>query len=509
MMRSLFLKKSDFRKIFLLFVFWSFSLNVVANKSGDAYDKWYNYISTQLVSTDINKALHMADSLLLEAKTSEQTLKSNMLLAIVHSYRGDLPISMSHALKTYELARTIENFEWLVRSSGFLSTMFRNIGLYDLGDSYLQRAKNHVQRLAKLESYKLTLANIYHEESFYLSMKGQYKEALKPLLQANKLLTDVSGNPRGILICATNMQLHGVSYLELKDFDKAEHYLGRSLKIIEPHQSLLKAYIYRAYGELWMQKKDYAKALPYIKQAEIYIKGSDNAELKSLVYKSYMHYYKAVDDSDKFILYSDLYVNVIRKRDEIGKMVSNQLIKELEQSSTKNEYSLTILYVSGLSVLLLIICLAIFFRKKLYTIAVKPAKRKAGPEGKEFYMLKETEDRLLQALFAFEQKHEFLNKDISIGLLASQLNTNTKYLSQVINKHKECDFNNYINELRIRYIQQELRTNPTLLNYKLAYISGLAGFSSHSKFAAIFKHHAGLSPSVFIQQLKEEINDNG
>ena len=55
---------------------------------------------------------------------------------------------------------------------------------------------------------------------------------------------------------------------------------------------------------------------------------------------------------------------------------------------------------------------------------------------------------------------KFLNKDMSLALLASHLETNTKYLSEVINKYKGKNFNVYINELRINYIVSKLKTNP-------------------------------------------------
>lgn len=70
--------------------------------------------------------------------------------------------------------------------------------------------------------------------------------------------------------------------------------------------------------------------------------------------------------------------------------------------------------------------------------------------------------------------------------------------------YKGKDFNNYINELRIRYIIRKFQTDSSYLSYKLAYIAEQAGFSSHSKFAAIFKNFTGLSPSVFIAHIRKE-----
>ena len=104
-----------------------------------------------------------------------------------------------------------------------------------------------------------------------------------------------------------------------------------------------------------------------------------------------------------------------------------------------------------------------------------------------------------------EKELFFAEKDISLAALATQLDTNTKYLSYVINAHKRKDYNNYINELRVRYIIKKFQNDSRYLSYKLAFIANEASFSSHSKFTAIFKNFTGLSPSVFIIYIQKEV----
>ena len=90
--------------------------------------------------------------------------------------------------------------------------------------------------------------------------------------------------------------------------------------------------------------------------------------------------------------------------------------------------------------------------------------------------------------------------------MANQFKVNSKYVSQIINFYKEKDFNNYINELRIKYIINKMIDDEAYLNYKIAYLAEDAGFSSHSKFSTIFKQVTGNSPSVFIQKRKKEVD---
>lgn len=113
----------------------------------------------------------------------------------------------------------------------------------------------------------------------------------------------------------------------------------------------------------------------------------------------------------------------------------------------------------------------------------------------------EKEEELLQKLRDFEKSKLFLGKQISLPFLAAELDTNIKYLSEVIKKYKDKNFNAYINDLRIQYIVNLLKTDSSYLNYKVSYLAEITGFSSHSAFTSIFKSITGMSPNDFIQQI--------
>lgn len=122
-------------------------------------------------------------------------------------------------------------------------------------------------------------------------------------------------------------------------------------------------------------------------------------------------------------------------------------------------------------------------------------------------ILKESEEQILSGLEKFEVSKRYLNKDMSLGMLASQLNTNTKYLSEIINRHKEKNFNSFINELRINYITEKIKSDSAYLNYKVSYLAEECGFASHSTFTTVFKSVVGVSPITFIDFIRKEIAD--
>ncbi len=119
----------------------------------------------------------------------------------------------------------------------------------------------------------------------------------------------------------------------------------------------------------------------------------------------------------------------------------------------------------------------------------------------ESLMTSETENKLLELLDDFESGTLYNNKNMSLPFLAVELNTNTKYLSFLINRHKCTDFKTYINRLRIGYIVEKLSEDEKYRQYKISILADECGFSSHSKFAAVFKAMTDYSPSAYIKLL--------
>ncbi|WP_353164350.1 helix-turn-helix domain-containing protein [Empedobacter brevis] len=113
----------------------------------------------------------------------------------------------------------------------------------------------------------------------------------------------------------------------------------------------------------------------------------------------------------------------------------------------------------------------------------------------------EKEKELLQKLMLFEEGTEYTSKNFTFSNFISALETNSKYANYIVKQHRGKSFNDYINGLRIQYIIEKLYNHPEYLNYKISYLAEISGFSTHSRFAQIFKSVTEISPSKFIQQL--------
>ncbi|WP_300675401.1 helix-turn-helix transcriptional regulator [Soonwooa sp.] len=143
-------------------------------------------------------------------------------------------------------------------------------------------------------------------------------------------------------------------------------------------------------------------------------------------------------------------------------------------------------------------------QKPLVSIETTPTEQSVlNPKSEDQELMTvETRVKIIQNLEKFEESGLFTNRNLSLPYLAAHLETNTKYLSKIIKNYKNSDFNAYINKLRIDFILRQLNENKEFRHYKISSLAEEAGYSSHSKFATIFKQIVGIPPSLYIQHLE-------
>ena len=97
-----------------------------------------------------------------------------------------------------------------------------------------------------------------------------------------------------------------------------------------------------------------------------------------------------------------------------------------------------------------------------------------------------------------ENKHLYLQHDLSLSQLALVVGTNHYYLSQYFSQ-QGLTYNAYINGLRIRHFirlyEKAVAENRTITAQQLAFESG---YRSYSTFSAAFKQHTGKSVSAWM-----------
>ncbi len=99
----------------------------------------------------------------------------------------------------------------------------------------------------------------------------------------------------------------------------------------------------------------------------------------------------------------------------------------------------------------------------------------------------------------------FSDTKLSIDDVARRLGVNSKYLSQSINEEFNCNFYNYVNELRVERAKVFLVAGPHD-HFSIEGISNQVGFQSKSSFYSAFKRITGLTPTAFRAKAGEKLD---
>ena len=117
-------------------------------------------------------------------------------------------------------------------------------------------------------------------------------------------------------------------------------------------------------------------------------------------------------------------------------------------------------------------------------------------------------EEILKKIQRLEEKKYFLKQDCTLHNMSKKLKTNTSYLSKIINSHLNKSFSTYINELRINYAILELKNNKRLRAYSVKGIAQEMGYKNADSFSKYFKAATGITPSVYINKIKNLESDN-
>ncbi|MBK5208732.1 MAG: AraC family transcriptional regulator [Flavobacteriaceae bacterium] len=93
-------------------------------------------------------------------------------------------------------------------------------------------------------------------------------------------------------------------------------------------------------------------------------------------------------------------------------------------------------------------------------------------------------------------KKPFLNPNLTLLELASELDISTHYLSQILNEKFNLNFFDYINQFRVEEVKLKI-SDSKFENYSLLGIAFDSGFNSKSAFNRIFKKFTNQTPSQY------------
>jgi len=107
----------------------------------------------------------------------------------------------------------------------------------------------------------------------------------------------------------------------------------------------------------------------------------------------------------------------------------------------------------------------------------------------------------LKTLFA--ETENYKSEEFKLNNLAAMLDTNSNYLTAVINETFNSNFADYVNSHRVSLAMKYL-LDQQFDQLTIEGIGSEVGFRSKSSFFAVFKKHTGLTPSQFKKQASIE-----
>lgn len=480
--------------------------------------------SKDLVYSKPDDALKIALHLLKGNVSDVEKTRIYFLIAEIYKVKGDHTNVLNYLYLADENVSGIlpmDRIQILIEKAIVLRTLY----LDKQAKEYVEIAKEEISQVKDQKVKEFLQTSITLEQLALLLERQNYKEASIVLkneegkfgssLKANRFLNLKYNIIRGRLCFG------------LGDYENAKDYYDEVLRLVnnEKERNIFAEF----YALTGMSTIKFHEKVPQNGTQDL-LKALEIAnKLQNLYYidtanKLLVANFIVLNDSRNYKLYNKQFLKtqaLLENADqESVNTAYNLIVKEQEKnySNQLKEY-FTKLYLAT-SVLILILIIVGFVWIKFYSkkkrlneiisylevtrnnFIVRFTEKK--DVNKKFFVPEDTEQLLLSKLKRFENSTRFTSKDMSLAVLAGQFETNTKYLSEVINKHYNVNFNTYINKLRINFIVKKLKSDSNFINYKISYLAETSGFSSHSSFATVFKSITGIAPITFIELLKDE-----
>lgn len=388
-------------------------------------------------------------------------------------------------------------------------------------------------RLKALDIYKkikepFGIGYTYNLLGSNYASSGRSKEGIEYFLKAIDILTRIDNRQHLAFACAN---LAG-EYVKLGKTGLAWPYVQKAVELGNAiNDKLVQCDAYKTAAFYFKKTNETDKALKYLEYAASCAKEIKNPGFLKDIYNEYSLCYDAKGDTKNALYYlrlkneiADTIAKQNAQKSYIEMLVKYETIKtkeemeEAKQNATNlkeesEKKSVLFWSITG-SAAAIIIALTFFFRKKISVffsfyknISNKRFKDKRnnksvikaleGDNNENIQIDTETVSSLkenLKSLIEVEKK--YLNSELTLNEAAKLLNTNTTYLSRIINEQSGMNFSNYINKYRIEEAKRLLdEGKQDSLTFEG--IGKSCGFLSRSAFNQAFKKFTGLTPTEY------------
>ncbi|HZW77925.1 MAG TPA: helix-turn-helix domain-containing protein [Flavobacteriaceae bacterium] len=482
---------------------------------------------TDLVYTDPTEAIKNAEYLRAIAPDPLFEIRALLLKAEIFRMAGLYPEAIQTLFRADSLTSP-DNYRQQFLINGLLATNYRESKHPIASRLHLEKAQKIISNIESDDERNKLMSNILQEMAYVKNDEKAYEDAITLIYEALSVIKTLDPAKHDIQFStALNHQIIGDNFVKLEKADSSYIHYNKALEYLDGSQSpesSLKGYILNGLARTAVLLKNYDEAEKYFREVEQIGKRSENNTLLKDFYFYQTAYYKEIGDKEKYISSNEEYLALIEREESLQKNISqglNTYFKMQQQSSaTGKTSSLWYVFIGGTLVISIILLVR---REKSKIEKEKEPKEeeeekkaenlseqngtavdKSNNEPVKEYMSEEAMDAIAGRLRELEKDQFYLDRNLSLASVAAEVGVNHRYLSHTIHNKFGKDFTTYINDLRIDYIIDFLKSDARHLNYKISYLAEISGFSSHNRFSIIFKKSKGMSPSELIQQLQEE-----
>jgi AraC-like DNA-binding protein len=453
-----------------------------------------------------------------------QTRKIYTELALAYGDSGSPTESLKYFELTLKLSEKIKDDIGMANVSNNLANIYSALQKPETSAGYRQKA---LAIYTKMKN-PFGIGYTYNCLGMNKSAEGKSREAIKSFQYAIGIFRNIN-NRQSLSFALSNL---ASEYVKLNKPDSAWSYLKESLSVSEGIKDKLAMVDAYAIMASYLKKKNKIdESIKYLLKGERLAKEMGNLNYLKSIYNELSFCYDIKNDSKKAFYYLRLKEGIndtIQKKNPnkaIIEMMVNYETARMKEEADKSKSAVErfkaeskkkslILWgvITGI-ILFISIILLLFWKKfspliNLYrSIIKKPFTDKrniksvlkaADTDNSQNAKINSgVSDAIIEKLDRLmNEEKAYLNNDLTLGLTAEKLETNTAYLSHIINEQFGMNFSNYLNKYRIEEAKRILSANEqNILSFEG--IANSCGFKSRSSFNQAFKRFTGITPTEY------------
>ncbi|WBS74153.1 helix-turn-helix domain-containing protein [Elizabethkingia meningoseptica] len=395
---------------------------------------------------------------------------------------------------------------------------------------YEKEASRKLHPNLRLNNEHGYLNSIYRLSSCYRNLKLYKKE--DSLIQIG--FERIQNSKQFALELAYFQKAKGIQNIRKKQSSLAYKYLKSSERILKNEDDFVSlATVYFSLGKLNFTNGDQKSALLYFSRVDSILNKFNFVSPEVVNNYKYLIQYAKEKGDDRLQLY---YTNKLLRADSIissdFSTLSTRIYREYQVdrlNESRNNLIRKHNWESSFLSLIIVCVLLIFFyflfryrqRQKIltkkYCNLLEKIKNKDLADNEPIVFNEnaiksiysdETIDEIRKNLQVFEDKKQFLDKDLKLPDVARLIKSHRSALSFVLNEHMNTSFTQYIKVLRINYITKKMMEDKIYLKYSMDTLASECGMKNRNVFSNHFLEINGIRPTDFVKKRLQERENN-